>query len=109
MILKSATDALQNRIPDVSRFVDNVEVLSSSLPYNPRITLVQIQVGRDVFPELTEHRRASGKVQSGETLVIDNLTNNLRSGSWNKLNDTRRNTSLSKNLVNNVIRIDGHG
>ena len=79
-----------------------VEVLSSSLTNDSRVSLVLVNVVPDSFPQVSENVGRSGKVKTGKVLVVDTLTDNLWWVSRNELNDGWWNTSFKEDLVGNV-------
>ena len=89
--------------------MDNVEVFASRLTHDPRVPLVYIQIGGDVFPELLEYECASCEMQCCETRMSDGLRYNLRRWPRDKLDDARGNSGFCKDLVNEVIGIRSRG
>lgn len=62
LVLKSRPHALYHRAPDVSAWVDQVEVLPSRLADNPRVALVVIDISSNILPQLLENEGRSGEM-----------------------------------------------
>ena len=71
------------------------------------VTLVDIQVRRNVLPELLEDEGASGEVKGGEVWAREHLTDYSLRGARDELDNARRDASLGEDLVSNVVRVDG--
>ena len=89
LILKCSANGLIDGVLDLRRGVDQVEVLATcysvsqnkltakrsllhdhtGLAHNSRVALVYVDVGRDVLPQLLEHKGAASEVQGGEARV----------------------------------------
>jgi hypothetical protein len=100
---------LDDRIPDLGRLVDNVEVLPAGLAHNPWVPFVHIEVGRDVLPQLLEDKGAASEVESREVGVVDGLCDYFGRGSGGKLDDTRGDAGLGEDLVDNVVGVGSSG
>lgn len=85
--------------------MDNVEVLPAGLAHNPRVPLVHVEVGRDILPQLLEDEGAACEVEGGEVAVVDGLSDDFCGGSGRELDDTRRDTGLGEDLVDDIVRV----
>lgn len=106
LVLERGPDSLVDGVLDICRRVDEVEILAASLADNTRVALVDVQVGRDVLPELLENERAAGKVQGSEVWAGDCLTDDLLCGSWHELNHAGRDAGFCKDLVHDVVGVE---
>ena len=129
LVLKCSANGLVNGVLDLCRGVDQVEVLATcsfidqnklttkrsllydrtGLAHNTRIALVYVDIGGNLLPQLLEYEGAAGEVKGREVGACDRLTNDLFGGAGDELDDSRRYPSLGENLVDDVIRVDGHG
>lgn len=55
LVLECSSDSLNHRVLDIGTLVDNMEILAPSLTHNARVTLVHIQIVRDILPEFFEY------------------------------------------------------
>lgn len=81
----------------------------TSLSNNTRVTLVYVQVGGNVFPELLKDESTSGEVKGRELRVSDHLADNLSGRTGDELDDTGRQTSLFEDFVDKVVRVGSSG
>lgn len=77
----------------------------TSLADDPRVSLVLVQVARNVLPQLPEHECAPGKVQCSEVRVVDALSDDLRRRTGRELDDTGWDACFQENLVGDVVRV----
>lgn len=89
LVLERAAYTLHNRVRDIRGRVDKVEVLSTGLTNETRVTLVVVDVRGDILPELLEDEGATGEVECCEAWVRDDLRDNF--GGWSR--DELENTS----------------
>jgi hypothetical protein len=81
----------------------------TSLSNNPRITLIRVQVGRNVLPQLLKNEGASREMQRGKARMGNSLCDDLRGGSGHELDDARGQTGFLENFIHNVVRVRRHG
>ncbi len=105
LVLESPAHSLHHSILQLSRLMNQVEVLSTCLTNQPRIALVNVDVRRDIFPELLEDERTACEVQRGKAWVGDHLRDDLGWRTGDELDNTGWYTCLFKNLVNDVIGV----
>lgn len=86
-----------------------MEVLATSFTNEPRVALVDVDIGADILPELLEHKGAACEVQSCEARMRNYLCNNLCRRAGYKLDDTGRNTRFFEDLVDEIVRVGGSG
>lgn len=86
-----------------------MEVLSTSLTDDSGVAPVLVEVGSDLAPETLENLGGSGKVKTAEFSVVDTLLDDLGWVSGNKLDDGRGETGFEQDLVDEEVRVGGHG
>lgn len=74
-------------------------------PTNTRIRTVHIQVQRNLLPQVLEHVRAAGKMQTSKVLTLEARANEFGRGTRYKLDDAGRQTCLDEDLVDEVIGV----
>src|SRR5262245_22437255 len=105
LVFEACANALNNGIPDIRRLMDDMKVFTSSLADNAGVTFVDVEIVREVLPQLFENKGASSEVQSGEIRVRDGLSDDFRCRSGNELDHPRRYAGFCKDLIDEVVRI----
>ena len=103
LVFEASPETLEHRVTDFCGLVNDMKVLSTSFTDNPGVASVFIEIRGNILPKLLEYKGASGKMQRRKTRVSDGLRDDLGWRPRHKLDDTRRDTSLRENLVNEVI------
>ena len=86
----------------------DMEVLPTRLAHNPRVSLILVQIHRNILPEFFEHESAPREMQCSETAMVDRLRDNLRGWAGDELDNTRGDTRFGKDLVYEVVGIGRH-
>lgn len=123
LVLESTTHTLQCSVLDISRGMNDVEILSAlasirscksetnimhtCFSNNSRISLVILQIQGNVLPKLFEDVRASSKVQSSKIRAGNRLSDHLSWRAWYELDDARRDASFCEDLVHDVVGVCG--
>ena len=89
LVLERAAYTLHDRVRDIRRRVDKVEVLATGLTNETRIALVVVDVRGDILPELLEDEGATSEVECCEAWVRDDLRDDFGGWSGDELEDTR--------------------
>lgn len=105
LILKPGPDTLHHRIPHLRTLMHQMKVFTSRLTHNPRISLVSLQITRDIPPQTFEYDCAACEMQRGEQAVVDGLGDNGRCGTGYELDDARGNASFGEDLMNEVVGV----
>lgn len=106
---EGSTDGLDDRVADIGRLVNEVEVLSAGFTNNARVAAVLAlsnAVG-DLAIEATEHAGATSEVKSSELGVVEDSVGNLLRVTRDELDDILRETSLQEDLVNEPVGRNG--
>lgn len=89
--------------------VQHVVVLATSLTNNARVALVVVDVVTDLLPEHTENVGGAGKVEGCKVGVGNGGATDFLSRARNELDDTSRETSFLKQLIDKVVGVDSRG
>lgn len=105
LVLECASYALHNRVLQLRRLMNDMEVLSTSLTNKTWVALVYVDVSGDVLPEFLEDECAAGKVEGGEAGVGDDLRADLFRRAGDELDNTRWHAGLLEDLVDDVVGV----
>jgi len=104
---KSTSDTRLGSVSNISRVVDNVEVLTTGLTNNSGVASVLGEVGCNLLVKGLENAGGTSEVQSSKIGRSKDFLGNKLSITGNKVDNTLGNTSLLENLKEQVVGKDG--
>lgn len=78
LVLERRADGLNDARADVGSRVVQVEVFAARLADDPRVALVNVEILRNVLPQLAEDLSGSGKVKTSKVPVVNALLDDVR-------------------------------
>lgn len=109
LVLKGTADSLDSSVLDISRWVNQVEILAASLAHDPGVRPVSA-LGNALANgaiELSEHGGAAGVVQSCKLLVLQDRLGNLDGVAGHELDHVLGQARLEKDVVDQPVGRNG--
>lgn len=108
---EGSADGLDDRIPDIGRLVNEVEVLAAGLTDNTGVTAVLAlsNTPSNLAIQRAEHSGASSEMEGSKVGVVEDRVGNLAGFTGDELDNVLGQTRLQQDLVNQPVRRNSGG
>jgi hypothetical protein len=113
LVFESTTNGTDDGSTDIGRFVNELEVLSTSFTNETRVREVVVHLSGNLLPEVLEDVSRTSEVKSGEHAVrndlVDERDGGVSVGAGKELDDVLGKTSFEEDLEDYPRGVGGHG